>query len=190
MINMKGDIIYVVRSLKDFVKSDQEELMMVFRSPSTSIPGLQSFSLVQQITDGPISFRHFGIDIGDGTVVHFTGEKAFSKSNWIQRTSLDNFLKGGKLKVDLATPLTYSRDEIVERALSKVDTDFGGYNLLNNNCEHFANWCARGRKTSRQISFKNDDMGIFEKASERIIAEPMAKFADKLERFVNKLPRF
>ncbi|MHC0037903.1 lecithin retinol acyltransferase family protein [Pseudoneobacillus sp. C159] len=187
---MKGDIIYVIRSWRDFVKSDQEELMKVFGSPSHNIPGMQSFSVLQQITDGPLSFRHFGIDIGDGTVVHFTGEKAFSKSNLIQHTSLDKFLKGGDLEVDLATPLTYKRDEIVERALSKVGSDFGGYNLFDNNCEHFANWCARGRKTSRQINFKNDDMGIIEKASEIIIAEPLAKFADKLERFVNKLPRF
>ncbi|BFG77833.1 hypothetical protein PTKU46_58660 [Paraburkholderia terrae] len=44
----------------------------------------------------------------------------------------------------------YSPDEIVERAKGRLGT--GGYNLLWNNCEHFAVWCATGVKESEQVT--------------------------------------
>ena len=49
---------------------------------------------------------------------------------------------------------TYPPDEVANRALSMVGCDFGGYNFLSNNCEHFANWCACGRRISQQVMFR------------------------------------
>ncbi|WP_329603983.1 lecithin retinol acyltransferase family protein [Clostridium hydrogenum] len=31
----------------------------------------------------------------------------------------------------------YTPKEIIKRAESKLGSDFGGYNLISNNCEHF-----------------------------------------------------
>ena len=99
-------------------------------------------------------FRHYGVDLSDGTVAHFRGD-AFpaASSAWIQRTSLVDFAGGNQIKVDHVARAACSPEEIVERAIEEVGTDFGGYNLLTNNCEHFAFWCAtgngpRGRSTS------------------------------------------
>ena len=42
-----------------------------------------------------------------------------------------------------------SDEEIVRRALAAVGE--GGYNVFTNNCEHFANYCVFGKKSSDQI---------------------------------------
>jgi hypothetical protein len=63
---MKGDIIYAVRDplgLNEYLRRS--------RKPQKGI-------VLQQITDGLITFRHYGIDVGDGTVIHFTGENVRS----------------------------------------------------------------------------------------------------------------
>lgn len=49
----------------------------------------------------------------------------------------------------LEEPL-YDREEIVRRARSEIGTKLGTYNLLSNNCEHFANWCRCGKLVSHQ----------------------------------------
>eukprot|EP00735_Rhodelphis_limneticus_P006799 TRINITY_DN19240_c0_g1::TRINITY_DN19240_c0_g1_i1::g.15788::m.15788 TRINITY_DN19240_c0_g1::TRINITY_DN19240_c0_g1_i1::g.15788 ORF type:complete len:301 (-),score=6.76,LRAT/PF04970.8/1e-21,NLPC_P60/PF00877.14/0.067,Peptidase_C97/PF05903.9/0.48 TRINITY_DN19240_c0_g1_i1:340-1242(-) len=40
---------------------------------------------------------------------------------------------------------------VVARARCKLHTDFGGYDLLKNNCEHFATWCKTGRAVCPQF---------------------------------------
>ena len=44
----------------------------------------------------------------------------------------------------------YSGEETVRRARSKLGE--GGYNLLCNNCEHFAIWCKTGLRESTQVN--------------------------------------
>ena len=48
---------------------------------------------------------------------------------------------------------TLPRDEIVEKAryYLKNPEEWGEYNLVFNNCEHFATYCATGKKKSGQI---------------------------------------
>lgn len=51
----------------------------------------------------------------------------------------------------------FSPDKIVERAIEEAFADEKGertpfsYDLLDNNCEHFATWCVTGRKLSLQV---------------------------------------
>ncbi len=104
-----------------------------------------------------VPFQHHGIDVGDGTVVHFTdgdgGVAAPGGSTTdfvVMRTPMSLITRDGRDKihvVDHADPL--SQDEIVQRALSRVGKR--GYHLLFDNCEHFASWCAIGSETSRQV---------------------------------------
>lgn len=139
---MKGDVIYVVRLLR---KQEQKLALDYYKK-------LYKRIFWQQFEDGFPSYRHYGIDIGDGTAVHFRGDRfLIQKSAWIQRTSLNNFLGGGQLSVEENVRYAFDRVEVVRRALSQVGCNFGGYNFIFNNCEHFANWCATGRRISKQV---------------------------------------
>jgi hypothetical protein len=180
---VKGDVIYVVRHL---LKTEGEEVRRRLGIPNLNTSPFQvpkSSIIIQQLTDGFLTFRHFGIDVGDGTVIHFVGdgERTISTSNSIQHTSMEKFLKGGKLKVDGLASLTYDRDEIVSRSMSKVGSNFGGYDLVDNNCEHFANWCASATRTSRQVFHKNDDRDVVEKAIDNVF-DPLINVGDKIDR--------
>ena len=93
--------------------------------------------------------HHDGIDIGDGQVAHFAPDAEGSKATaFIRVTSFEEFSKG-----DVVTVRTYAGerdpDVIVDRALSRVGES--NYNLVFNNCEHFARWCVTGEHRSEQV---------------------------------------
>jgi hypothetical protein len=52
------------------------------------------------------------------------------------------------------TERSKSRSEIVETAKEKLKEGFGKYNLLSNNCEHFATFCSTGTAFSQQVKHK------------------------------------
>lgn len=129
-----------------------------------------------------IGYRHYGIDVGDGTVIHFNGDNLDKGSARIVHTSEEEFLGSfGKMKEDLMVTYQFDEDEVVDRAFSKIGSRFCGYDVTDNNCEHFANWCACGKKTSRQIFFKNDDQDVVEKAID-IAFEPLLILGDKIDK--------
>lgn len=94
-------------------------------------------------------YTHHGIDCGDGTVIHFTGEPGQQKINaCIARTAVADFLGGGELKVP-----RYGKRDDAGTTLARAESALGnsGYHLVVNNCEHFATWCCTGRKASEQV---------------------------------------
>lgn len=101
-------------------------------------------------------YFHYGVYVGNGRVVHFcsTGmnELDFSSADVVE-TSLKMFSKGDVVYVDTQEIPAFERDEIVRRARSAIGTKLGTYNLLSNNCEHFANWCRCGKLVSHQKNF-------------------------------------
>jgi len=87
-------------------------------------------------------FHHHGIDLGDGTVAHYL------EGREILRSSIDAFRQDQPITViehdgASATGVT------LRRAMSRIGEQ--NYNLLFNNCEHFATWCKTGRHRSGQI---------------------------------------
>ena len=111
--------------------------------------------LSQQLEDGFPTFRHYGIDLGDGTVVHFRGKVHYIHANaWVQRTSYEEFSHGGEICTATDVCMRFPEEMIVRRALSQVGGNFGGYHFLRNNCEHFTNWCACGKRISRQVMMR------------------------------------
>ncbi len=91
-----------------------------------------------------VGYWHHGIDCGDGTVIHFQHGR-------IQRTPLQYFLgRRRKRKVVVRHRHSLPADNVVMRAKRCVGRR--GYNLLFNNCEHFAQWCKTGRKRSKQVN--------------------------------------
>ena len=101
-------------------------------------------------------YNHHGIHISKDEVIHFSSkdeDNLAGTDNKVLQTSLEGFLRGGKLEVKI-----YTEEEIEE--LYHVDAIIGwaraclgdeGYNLVFNNCEHFANYCTLGRHHSHQV---------------------------------------
>ncbi|MGI0530638.1 lecithin retinol acyltransferase family protein [Treponema socranskii] len=101
-------------------------------------------------------YKHYGIYIGNETVVHFTGGKKHEISSdhaFVRKTQLGRFLKGGTLTIETKTKVSYTPKETVMRALSAVGSGKGKYHLIFNNCEHFANWCKYGKCESKQVKY-------------------------------------
>ncbi len=93
-------------------------------------------------------YWHHGIDMGDGTVVHFTGEPFERAHAAVSRTSYESFANGCPVSVIDHGP-DADPAAICDRALRHLGRS--GYHLLFNNCEHFATWCVTGRRRSRQV---------------------------------------
>lgn len=97
-------------------------------------------------------YDHHGIYIGNNQVIHYSGfAEAFNKG-CIEQITLEKFLGGRDQFTVVNYPsntVIYTNEEIVERAYRCLGKD--DYNLLLNNCEHFACWCVTGEKRSEQV---------------------------------------
>jgi len=129
-------------------------------------------------------YNHHGVYIKDEEVIHFTGVDNDSVLDWskneVIKTDLADFLRGGTLEVK-----EYKEDELddlypIEHIVHYARGCLGdaGYNLVINNCEHFANMCTLGRFRSKQVERvfdiilgggslpnkrRGNDMGLFSK---------------------------
>lgn len=103
-------------------------------------------------------YFHHGIYVSDDEVIQYAspkGSEISPETALIISTTLDEFLKGGVVEVreynNEELKKIRSKDEIVKFAKSKLGTGLGEYNLIDNNCEHFSNYCAFGEKKSNQV---------------------------------------
>ncbi len=104
-------------------------------------------------------YYHYGIAIDSENVIHFSGTNDDSVSNYkdvkIRKASLLLFLKDDSLEVMSPYDSPFSRDEVVKRAYSFLNnSEFNGhhYNLVINNCEHFARYVYYGKSQSKQVN--------------------------------------
>jgi len=97
---------------------------------------------------GGLLYSHHGIYAGEGNVIHFKGAEKEKRDPAVIITDIDNFLNGGKLRRrNYKERLPYSESlRIAREHLSKKR-----YSLRGNNCEHFATYCATGKKKSKQV---------------------------------------
>lgn len=97
-------------------------------------------------------YTHHGVYVGNGNVVHYSGFAEIFKKGKIELTSIDDFMGDAEDLYRVQYPencAIYSDDEICERALSRLSEN--NYNLVTNNCEHFATWCITGIERSEQV---------------------------------------
>ena len=93
-------------------------------------------------------YSHHAVDLGDGYVVQYGRGVSDGASASVQVSSSERFAKGRPIEI-LESPTLYDADEIALRALSCVGEQ--EYHVLWNNCEHFVNWCRRGKRESQQV---------------------------------------
>lgn len=126
---------------------------------------------------GIFSYYHHGIYVSDNEVYHLTGK--YHPRDWKNAkptlTSLDRFLKGGKVEVrkfsEKQNELKCDPETILENAKKLLpngqkDSNFfnNGYNLLWNNCEGFANTCIFIKDLDSFIeSLNSNDVTIWDK---------------------------
>ena len=89
-------------------------------------------------------FNHHGIDLGDGTVAHYL------EGREILRSPREEFSRGQPISVVAYPEGSCSPVGLtLRRAMGRLGEQ--NYNLLFNNCEHFAHWCKTGRHRSSQV---------------------------------------
>lgn len=109
-------------------------------------------------------YYHHGVYVGDGMVIHFTGEQNDSISEpekvLVRKTTIDFFANGTiveKAKLSfLEKRHAKNRKIVVEEAEKAVGE--GNYDFLHNNCEDFANRVCYNKKLSSQIDDIKDKM--------------------------------
>jgi hypothetical protein len=115
-------------------------------------PKLQPGDII--VTDRFI-YKHYGIYAGRGRVIHYAAENGdFGNNIEIRESSLSKFTENNKY--DAIEPIKgqsrvkpFSPQETVRRARSRIGEK--RYNLIFNNCEHFALWCKYGKNKSVQV---------------------------------------
>lgn len=95
------------------------------------------------------TYSHHGIDLGDDRVIHYGTGLHDKRNAKIEITSREQFSQGQEIAV-INSESCFSADEIVERAESRLGEN--NYDVFENNCEHFVNWCRTGVANSSQVN--------------------------------------
>lgn len=113
---------------------------------------MKNLTIGSHIKMSRTGYSHHGIYCGNGEVVHYSGFAQALKKGALEITTLERFLDGRTQYYVIEYPadkVRFSSEEIVNRALNRVGED--SYNLVFNNCEHFAAWCVTGKSESKQV---------------------------------------
>ncbi|MEM1367923.1 MAG: lecithin retinol acyltransferase family protein [Cyanobacteria bacterium P01_H01_bin.15] len=112
-------------------------------------------------------YQHHGIDCGDDTVIHY---RKYDDRARIERTSMESFCLGKSPRLCQYPPqeFCFIPADVIARAESRLGEE--KYNLLFNNCEHFATWCKTGFSRSSQV---HDWLPTLEHLSPNLFADPL-----------------
>ncbi|XP_033100430.1 uncharacterized protein LOC117103904 isoform X2 [Anneissia japonica] len=96
-----------------------------------------------------------GVYVGQDKVIHLSAPGYAEKSKasaYVHRVSLKQFKYDSDKFEIIPCPRNISREEVVRRAESAENRLFNNkpYDLITNNCEHFARWC-HGEAESKQV---------------------------------------
>jgi Lecithin retinol acyltransferase len=91
------------------------------------------------------AFKHYATEVHDGAFVDNTFFRGYRLLD-----SHAKMARGRETWVEPSDATIEEREEIARRAESLVGRPYA-YNLLVNNCEHVASWCATGVAFSRQV---------------------------------------
>src|SRR5258707_3386998 len=109
----------------------------------------QGLTLGTHLVTSRRGYTHHGIYVGRGMVVHYAGLSRLLRSGPVEEVTMAQFSMGWPVGIVRDRESTYSPQEIVLRARSRLGEN--RYSVLRNNCEHFCNWCISGRSRSIQV---------------------------------------
>ena len=95
------------------------------------------------------AYRHHGIYVGEGKVVHYAGLARSLHRGPVEEVTIACFAAGREVWIKPGNRPGYAGRQVVERARSRLGEN--RYRLLTNNCEHFCEWCLRGTARSFQV---------------------------------------
>jgi hypothetical protein len=119
------------------------------RSDDRPLPPGQSLQPGTRVVTPRRGYRHHGIYVGRGTVIHYGGLVRGRHRGPVEEVSLEQFTNGRPLWVRYERSPCFDPDEVIRRARSRVGEN--RYRLLTNNCEHFCEWCLRAEHRSYQV---------------------------------------
>lgn len=95
-------------------------------------------------------YWHYGIYCGYGEVIHYVPNPNNTNKGVVAKTSLNDFFKSGvgRLNTRYYEPMLHPR-EVFRRAYSFLGRE--NYNLVLENFEHVAYYCANGEYRSYQV---------------------------------------
>jgi hypothetical protein len=111
-------------------------------------PVIESLAPGTQVIVDHYGYRHHGIYVGNGRVIHYAGRIDYPLG-LIEEVSLARFVGGRRRRIGRVPGESLRSEDVVHRARSRLGER--RYDLLRNNCEHFANWCQVGEQRSLQI---------------------------------------
>lgn len=94
-------------------------------------------------------YSHHGIDLGNGRVIHYSGELGNKARAMVRIDTHAAFANGDKVEVRRTASSPAQADQIVKRAMGRLGES--RYDLVGNNCEHFARWAFKGDHESTQV---------------------------------------
>lgn len=104
-------------------------------------------------------YYHHGIYEDDDHIYQYAakeGSEVSQENALIICTNLKTFAKDGEVEArdynEEELKKLRPKEEIIKTAKDMLGTGLGEYNLVTNNCEHFSNYCAFGKKESNQVN--------------------------------------
>ena len=102
-------------------------------------------------SSGLLEYYHLGIYLGNEEVIDYTNDSK------VRRIKLSVFTENNTRQLCrihyLKAPPANNADAIIENAaLHFKNQDFGTYDLITNNCEHFVTFCTFGKRFSFQVA--------------------------------------
>lgn len=104
--------------------------------------------LASHLVTPRLVYRHHGIYVGNGRVIHYAGLAHGLRRGPVEEVSLEQFAQGHAIRVrhDVRR---FDCCEVVERARSRLGESC--YRVLSNNCVHFCAWALRDESRSGQV---------------------------------------
>jgi len=119
------------------------------QSTDSMLSGSQEPRLGSHLVTPRRGYLHHGIYVGGLKVVHYSGLAHGLCGGPVEEIPLARFASRQCVWIRPRTPSDFDVPEILARARSRVGED--RYRLFTNNCEHFCEWCLRGRPRSLQV---------------------------------------
>jgi hypothetical protein len=110
----------------------------------------QEWPLGTHLVTPRFGYRHHGIYIGNGEVLHYAGLSEWWHIGPVEKISLDHFSSRHAVWVKEHPKAKYKGAAVVARAYSRLGER--NYSLFNNNCEHLCTWSIDDVSHSEQVA--------------------------------------